>query len=421
LGVNAFGEDIDPVKIAILVDGMANRGANYDATELHALGADGLAAVIDHLLPDTAPPPKPILSGPPEAELRGLIARLDADEFPEREAATHELIEKARGRRDLIHEAAGSRSLEMRMRAERVLASWDPRYSERLNEYLSGFWTYLEGISDSPRLQLLARRTLQAFEPGMPEGDRLHLLRLCIAGVAHGQDDASCDILRPLVQHEDLHIATLVTETVGAYKTSGQFVPQLLVDALASPRATVVEIALRFVVGCQDSTRRESVDRRLRVIFETGEEPLKFQACLPLVRDFQDVDAWIYVLEQTAGADDNRVRTALNWIGDTKNCGAAPNPRLWERLDVFLASKVAEQRRAAVGVLGTFASDRVAGRLIDLLGDADTLVAKQAETSLAAQPDWRHVQDLLMLATTNHKSENVRARAQRLLPTITKR
>jgi len=59
--------------------------------------------------------------------------------------------------------------------------------------------------------------------------------------------------------------------------------------------------------------------------------------------------------------------------------------------------------------------------LIDLLGDADTLVAKQAETSLAAQPDWRHVQDLLMLATTNHKSENVRARAQRLLPTITKR
>ena len=52
-------DDIDPVKIAILVDGMANRGANYDATELHALGADGLAAVIDHLLPDTAPPPKP--------------------------------------------------------------------------------------------------------------------------------------------------------------------------------------------------------------------------------------------------------------------------------------------------------------------------------------------------------------------------
>src|SRR5438552_13734718 len=93
--------EIDPIQIALLVDGMANRGANYDATELHALGVDGLAAVIDHLLPETAPPPKPTLTGPPEAQIRGLIARLDADEFSAREAATQELIDKARGRRDL--------------------------------------------------------------------------------------------------------------------------------------------------------------------------------------------------------------------------------------------------------------------------------------------------------------------------------
>src|SRR6478672_11659913 len=182
---------------------------------------------------------------------------------------------------------------------ERVLASWDPRYAERLNAYLSGFWTYLEGISDSPRLQLLAERTMKAFEQGMPEGDRLHLLRLCIAGVAHGHDDASCDILRPLVRHDDERLAVLVTETVGAYKTSGQFVPELLVDALASRRTPVVEVALRFVIDCRDEKRRESVDKRLRAIFEAGDEPLKFQACLPLARDFHDADAWIYILDQT--------------------------------------------------------------------------------------------------------------------------
>jgi hypothetical protein len=417
----APAEDVDPVKIAILVDGMANRGANYDAAELHSLGPDGLAAVIDHLLPDTAPPPKPALNGPPEAEIRRLIARLDADEFFARDVATQELIDKARGRRDLIHEAARSQSLEIRMRAERVLASWDPRYAERLNAYLSGFWTYLEGISDSPRLQLLAERTMKAFEQGMPEGDRLHLLRLCIAGVAHGHDDASCDILRPLVRHDDERLAVLVTETVGAYKTSGQFVPELLVDALASRRTPVVEVALRFVIDCQDEKRRESVDKRLRAIFDAGDEPLKFQACLPLARDFHDSDAWIYILDQTASTDDNRVRTALNWIGDTKNCGREPAPRLSERLESLLASKAADQRRAAVGVLGTFASDGVARRLIELLADANTLVARQAETSLAAQPDWRHVQDLLMLAATNHKNIDVRVRAERLLPTISKR
>ena len=73
--------EIDPIKIALLVDGMASRGSGYDAAELHALGADGLAAVLNHLLPDTAPPAPPKPVGPPEAEIRRLIARLDADDF----------------------------------------------------------------------------------------------------------------------------------------------------------------------------------------------------------------------------------------------------------------------------------------------------------------------------------------------------
>ena len=62
-----------------------------------------------------------------------------------REAATEELIAEARGRRPLIEEASQSDSLEVRLRAERVLASWESRPTERLSAYLSGFWTYVEG------------------------------------------------------------------------------------------------------------------------------------------------------------------------------------------------------------------------------------------------------------------------------------
>jgi len=295
--------DIDPIKIAILVDGMAVRGSGYDPAELHALGADGLAAVLNHLLPDTAPPAPPKPVGPPEADIRRLLARLDDDDFRTREQATEELIAKARPRRPLIEAAARSDSLEVRLRAERVLASWESRPAERLSAYLSGFWTYVAGVNDTERLELLANRTMQAFEPGMPEGDRLHLLRLCIAGVAHGRDNASCDILLPLVRHQDVRIATLAAETVGAYKTEPRFVPRLLVDALASERQPVVEVALRFVVECQDPKRRDQVRQALRTIFDRREEALKFQACLPLMREFRDPDAWTYVLAQTASAD----------------------------------------------------------------------------------------------------------------------
>src|SRR5262245_50479448 len=82
----ATAAEIDPIKIALLVDGMVSRGAGYDASELHAQGVEGLAAVLDHLLPDTAPPAPPLPPGPPEEEIRRLIARLDADEFRVREA-----------------------------------------------------------------------------------------------------------------------------------------------------------------------------------------------------------------------------------------------------------------------------------------------------------------------------------------------
>jgi len=407
--------EIDAIKIALLVDGMASRGSGYDASELHALGADGLAAVLDHLLPDTAPPRQPRKTGPPEAVIRRLIGRLDADDFGAREQATLELIASAREHRPLIEEAARSDSLEVRLRAERVISSWESRPAERLSAYLSGFWAYVEELSDAPRLELLARRTMKAFEQGMPEGDRLHLLRLCIAGVAHGRDDTSCDALRPLVQHQDVRIAALVTETVGAYKTEPRFVPQLLVDALVNERPGVAEAALRFVLGSEDEQRRDAIRAGLRFVFERREEPLKFQACLPLIRDFSDGEAWIYVLEQTASKDAGRVRTALNWIGDTKNCGQSPDAKLFKKLNGFLAAKRADQRRAATQALGTFAGDDVIRRLIGLLADSDLSVAHQADSCLLAQPDRKLVQKLVEEAAAKHADGVVQSRARSLL------
>src|SRR4051812_46506954 len=101
-GVGVAAE-IDPIKIVLLVDGMAARGSGYDAAELHALGADGLSGVLDYLLPDTAPP-RQLPEGPPEEQIRALIGRLDADDFRVREAATEELIAQVKSRRNLIEE-----------------------------------------------------------------------------------------------------------------------------------------------------------------------------------------------------------------------------------------------------------------------------------------------------------------------------
>jgi hypothetical protein len=408
--------ELDAVKIALLVDGMAIRGSSFDAAELYALGPAGLSAVLDHLLPDSAAPPPPP-SGPPEDEIRRLIAELDADDFATREAATAELIAKARGRRALVEAAAHSDALEVRMRIERVLASWESRPAARLSAYLSGFWKYVEGLSDPASLELLARRTVKVLEAGMPESDRLHLVRLCIAGVAHGRDHASCEVLRPLVRHADSRVAALVAETVGAYKTDPQFLPALLIDALHSDQKNVVEAGLRFVLGCQDERRRPAVERALRKIFAGPDAALKFQACLPLMRDFHDPEAWLYVLEQTASPDAARVRTALNWIGDSRHSGQPLDARLVKALPAHLSARDPVQRRAAAMALATFSGETAVRLLVRLLADEEETVVRAADAGLLAQPDRALVRRILSEAAAG-PHELARTRARTLLAKI---
>jgi len=399
---------IEPIKVALLVDEMANKGSGFDGGELHGLGVEGLAAVLDHLLPDTAPPAKALPPGPPEEEIRKLIAQLDHDDFHTRERATEELAAQGRSRRVLIEEAAASSQAEISLRAQRIIASWESRPQARLSAYLSGFWAYVEKIEDAKRLEVLAQRTLKAFEPGMPQGDRLHMLRLCLAGVAHGRDAASCDLLRPLVKHEDARIAILATETIGAYKTDPRFFPMALVDALNSKRPTIVETALRFATGCQDDERREAVGQALASIFANQAEALKFQACLPLVRDFHDPAAWLYVLEQTQSKDAGRARTAFNWIGDSGGRGQPPSAALLEKLAPLLLADSADLRRASAQALGSYGGEQVVVRLIPLLGDAEEGVVRQVSASLRAQPDQELVKRLLQGAEAKNE-----ARAQR--------
>jgi hypothetical protein len=416
-GVGAFAAEIDPIKIALLADEMANRGSGYDATELHALGADGLTAVLDYLLPDTAPTRK-LPEGPPEEEVRRLIVQLDADDFRVRESATEELIARAKARRKLIEEGATSDSLEVRLRCERVLASWESRPTARLNAYLSGYWAFVEGVRDAEELKTLAERTIKVLDAGMPEGDRLHFVRLCIAGVAHGHDVTSCDLLRPLVRHQDVRIATLVVETAGAYKTEPKFVPQLLIDAITDQRPAVAEAALRFVLGAQDTNRRTATFAALKSVFDGRDELLKFQACLPLIRDYHDTDAWLYVVQQTASKDSSRARTAFNWIGDTKNTGEEADSRFLETLAAFLTSEIADQRRAAVQILGTFVGRGVVLRLIAMLGDSDATVSQQANACLLAQPDKQLVAQLLESTLSKSGDKLVHSRVKDLMASL---
>src|SRR5438046_1732576 len=204
--------------LSIALEEMAAKGEAFDAQKLHVLGTDGLAGALDFFFPYTPP------AGPSEEETRRLIALLNDDDFQTRERATDELIRQAAPRRALIEEAAKSDQIETRTRAQRVLNALAGQSEARLLSYLSGLRVYLQGIQDSARLELLARRSIKVFESGLPEGkDKLRVAQICIAAVARGRDEGSCDLFRPLLKHSDERVALFVTSTFGQYSAERTF------------------------------------------------------------------------------------------------------------------------------------------------------------------------------------------------------
>ena len=324
---------------------MELQGSAYDPKGLHELSIAGLTGVLDHFFPETAAVRKEEAK-PPEDEVKRLIEQLGNDDFKIRESATDQLVARARPCRELLVKAALSDDAEVRLRAQRILAAWEPKAGDLGDRTLGGLWTYLERIRDGERLDLLARRVVAEFQRGWPEGRKLHHLRLCVAGLAKGANEPSCEHLRKLVASQDSRIARFITETIGSYKSDGQFFPPLLLDALASERDDVASVAIRWIGKCQSSSRTSEIHKALRTIFERRDEALKFQACLPLIQEFDDADAWLYLIDETRSKAPLRSAAALSSLADAKHSGREASTELLDKLAGPLASPTLSLRWA---------------------------------------------------------------------------
>lgn len=398
---------------------MSRKAAEFDPKELHALGSDGLRALLDTFLPESAEPVK--IQEVREEEVRMLLSRLSHDEFRVRQDATEKLIATARACRDLVVKATQNEDPEVRFRAERILMAWAPKEAESTQRYLAAWWVYLEGIKDSDRLDMLARRTVAAFNLDLSNDERLNFLRLCVAGVAQGGDHPSCDLLRPLVKHPDAKIATLVVETVGGYKGDNRFFPQLLVDALGDGRDEVVLAAISKAPNCWDQSRKQEVRTALEKIFESRSEPLKFQACFPLMHDYHEPRAISYLLAQVESTDTGRRKRALSWLGDACNSGRPATAEILGKLVPLLESRSNQMRHDVAEALGTYAGEEVVKSLLPLLADPQPVVVEAAARGLKGQRDKAMVCRLLEEAAENGSNMTLRGRAREIAAELQKK
>jgi hypothetical protein len=251
------------------------------------------------------------------------------------------------------------------------------------------------------------------LDRGYPEGSKIHLTRLCLAGVAHGGADGPCELLQPLVDHKDVRVAKLVVETIGSYKPK-DFHPRLLVEALSAERDEIVETAIRWSQHGNGLSRSAEIQRGLRQVFDGRSEPLKFQSCLALTQDFNEPDAWDYLIRQTQSKEPLRAASALARLADSSHSGRPISAELLDKIGPHLASRQLHVRWGAAKVIGMHAGRQVIERLIPLLADAEQSVADEARRGLAKQPDKLLVRKLLASTRESTSDETLRARISEL-------
>jgi HEAT repeat protein len=395
---------------------IARLGGKYDPRPLHDLKQAGLEQLLDLFFPETATKPT---EGLDAETLATLIAQLGAEEYRLREEAMQTLIAKAKANREAVAAAtAGSFDPEVRLRAMRILKTWEGRPRESWDRYLAGLAVYLGQIKDEGRLKLLTDRIAVVLKTGLPTGDKLKLLRLCLSGLARSGNEASCDALRPLMSHENPDVAVLLVDTIGSYKSNNQFFPRILIDGLQSDQPKVLAVALKFASFQQYGDRGAEVQGALQKIFGGRNEPQKFQACFPLMHDFDDAAAFDYLLTQAKSEDAGRAHRAIVWIGDACNAGKPATQQVLETLSPHLESKNTEFRRAAGSALAVYSGEEVVRRLLPLLADLQPIVVEETERGIMSQTDKAALARVLAEAAQDHADVKVRERAAKLLQKV---
>jgi len=406
-------QEVDADILVILAD-MLQQQHQFKPDRLEAMGLEGLSAVMDFLLPETARPKKVTV---PKETIDKLIEQLGDVNYRVRETALERLYGLGRGIEPALIKAAENADAEIAWRARQILRRWEAERNADKSKYLPAFAIYTFSIRDDARLRELVRRTLAALETGWSDGRKQRILSHCISAVAQAGKDEYTDKFKPLLEHEQVPVAVLVVNAVGS-RASGSHFPALLLDALQSDRPEVVRQAIRYTTYCQDKSRKAEVKRLLVAIFEGDNEPLKFAACPPLMNAFDYGEARDYLLEQAKTGDRSRKFQVLSLLRGSSTTKKTADEKLLAGLAPLLKDTDNSVRRMACSTLASYTGEGVAKALIPLLGDSYSSIPREVDRYLKSYPEKETVRRLLKETVENHPQNKVRQAAAKILKEI---
>ncbi len=410
----AAAESAGPPVDTILED-MVIQKERFRPEALHGLGLDGLKAVLDEVLPDTAAPRR--LDVPAENVDR-LIAALGSASFRAREEAFDELVKIGPGAREQLAAATRNADPEISWRADRILRKFELRKLEDKGRYVQAFALYVRGIDDEPRLEELARRTVQAAGAGPPNGGRHQILSYSLRTVMQSKNERLVEQFRPLLAHQEPQVAIFAAHAMFS-GLSPDFCPAIFIDALKSNRDEVALAAIHYSQQYREHAKAVELKQLLIGMLDRPDPMFKLQAAAVLWQGFQHAPALDMLLEQASQAADKNVRyQAISRLSPIYNRDKPLEEKVLKVFDLLLKDDDENTRRIALSVLGNYPGEQVAQRLIPLMADKDQGIAEEARRRLADQTDKDMLRRLLAAAAKDHASEDVRKAAADLLKQV---
>jgi hypothetical protein len=153
----------------------------------------------------------------------------------------------------------------------------------------------------------------------------------------------------------------------------------------------------------------------LQHVFQSRSEALQFQTCLALSQEFDDVPAWLFLIEQTQSKEPLRAASAQSRLAGLAQTGKPASADLIGQLRPLLASDTLQLRWGAAKVLGTHSGRDVIDSLLPLIADKEQSVADEACRAIVKQKDGALARDILAMVGKNHADPDVRSKATQLL------
>lgn len=192
--------------------------------------------------------------------------------------------------------------------------------------------------------------------------------------------------------------------------SSNSYYPQVFLDLLSSKNEKIVQQVIGWSANCWDEKMCDEVKELLIRIFKKGSKVLKFHAAFPLMHDYDNSEAYNYLLslvETKNDANDDTLYTAISWLGDSCHNGKKMSFRLDSALKNHLNSENQIIKRATIETYLIYKSPNVIEALIPFVDYNLDFIAKEVQKKLLSFEDKAFTIAKLKQYLTSEKGTNV--------------